>query len=117
VTPPELIAAARALVDEPSVGTRGWWSRGAALLTRQALESQVRIAISRKGADPEQLTFTVQLIVLAEVVPAPLARRAAATWSSLSAATHHHAAEIPASADELRGWLAVVEEMAAVAAD
>lgn len=115
MTPAQLVAAARSLVDEPTAGTAGWWSRGAAMLTRQALESQIRIAISKRGADPEVLTFTVQLIVLAEFVPPLLARRAAAAWSGLSAATHHHATEIPASAYELRGWLEVVEELGSAA--
>jgi hypothetical protein len=38
MTPEELLAAARRLVDRPDAATAGVWPRAAALLARQALE-------------------------------------------------------------------------------
>jgi hypothetical protein len=38
MTPEELLAAARRLIERPDAATAGVWPRAAALLTRQALE-------------------------------------------------------------------------------
>jgi hypothetical protein len=44
---------------------------------------------------------------------ADLAARAGLAWSALRRASHHHAYELAPTVSELRGWLAVLEELVA----
>lgn len=58
-------------------------------------------------------TFASQLIVLRSLVAPDVAKEVAWTWSALSAATHAHSYELPATGDELRRWLDSVDRLAA----
>jgi hypothetical protein len=98
-------------VEQPAPRTAGWWHRAAAILARSALEAKLAILLASRGADPRDITFTAQLILLSEVVPDPLAGRVAATWAQLSSACHQHDEELPPTADELRAWFEAVEEL------
>lgn len=111
MSPRELLAAARRLVDEPEPSTRGLWARAAALLARQALESQTQITLAKQAADLRKANWRAQLLCLQGVTDEHIARRAYQTWAALSAATHHHGYELPPSAASLRGWMHTVEEL------
>lgn len=53
----------------------------------------------------------VQLICLRRYLDDhDLAARTSHAWSALSRACHHHPYELAPTADELQGWLAVVDE-------
>lgn len=87
------------------------WSRSAALLARHALEACVKEAIEARHGTLMRPTFSSQLVVLRTVVSEETAREVAWTWSALSSATHAHSYELPATADELRRWIDVVENL------
>lgn len=115
MTPEALLAAARKLVDAPDAADgfgRGVWARSSAVLARQALEQQVRIALSKAGGALEKTNFTAQLLCLYGVTSNDrIPRVAHYVWSALSHATHHRAYELPPSAKSLRAWFTLVEEV------
>ena len=112
MTPRELLVAARKLVEAPRQVTEGIWSKAATILTRQALECQVAEVLSQRAPGSQAAQFEAQLILLIEVhADRELASRARYTWSALSAASHEPGYELPPAADQLRRWIAVVQEL------
>ena len=92
-------------------------SRGASLITRQALEYAVQQHIEATYGKVGQPSFTTQLIVLEQMSlddPArhAVARRIAWTWSALSSACHAHAYPIEPTSEEVERWIRTVEEFA-----
>lgn len=93
------------------------WSRSAAFLLRQVLEQKLKDIIEKKygkfivcqGESPP--TFSSQLVVLRTLVDKELAAEVAWAWSALSAATHAHSYELPATGSELQRWLETVERL------
>ena len=114
MTPGELLAAARDLVERPAGETAGLWSRAATLLTRQALEAALGQILAKRAPGSQAASFSAQLLVLGDVLDDPgLAARAAYTWSALSRATHQQGYELPAGDKELRRWIETVGEIVA----
>lgn len=112
MTAAHVLAAARQLVETPAAATDGVWGRAAALLARQALEHEVAAVLKKRAPGSQATPFSVQLLVLREVLEdADLAASVAYAWSALSMATHHHGYELPPTAAALRGWIAVVERL------
>jgi hypothetical protein len=111
MTPTELLAAARRLLDRPDAKTAAIWPRAAALLARQALEQGIDAYWRSKGMRLDALGTRPQLICLQAYLPdRELAARANDAWSNLTRACHHHPYDLPASPAELQGWLTTVEE-------
>ena len=92
--------------------TAGLWPRASALLACRALEFTVNQLWERRTLDLQGCSMRVQLICLRTYLgDADLAARAGHAWSALSRACHHHPYELAPTAEELRGWLSVVEEL------
>ena len=115
MSPQEILAAARQLLDRPDSGTSGVWSRAAALLGRQAFEFGLDDHWRSRGMALASLATRPQLICLSSYLPNPdFAARATHAWSALTGACHHHPYELAASPAELRNWLDAVQEALAV---
>lgn len=95
------------VIERRSKELRGVWPRAAALLGRQALET----AIDHVEPSLREATARARLLCLPELVGEDLAHDVAHAWSALSRATHHHAYDLPPTADELLTWLEVVDRM------
>ena len=103
---------ARGMLAHVDSETAGLWPRAAALLGCRALEATMRRLWDRRTLDLQGRSIRVQLICLRTYLgDADLAARAGHAWSALSRACHHHPYELAATAAELGGWLAVVEEL------
>jgi hypothetical protein len=114
MTPRELLAAAQNLLDQPQEGTQGLWSRGAALLLRQALERGMAELLADRTPGAQAATFATQLVVLPEVLgDAALGRRVGWTWSALTCACHAGELRLPPTVDELKRWGEVVGDLVA----
>ena len=96
-TPDELLMQARLLASRGIGNLGSTASRGAALLGRAALEE----ALFGLFGELRQLSGRAMFLVLPNVFPREPARRAAFAWGRLSAASHHHAYEMPPTAEEL----------------
>lgn len=107
------LAQAHTMLERGSDVTAGRWPRAAALLARQALEEQVARWCSELSPEVAHVSRRAQLLCLSSVVEPGFARDAAHVWSALSNACHHHAYELPPTADELRGWFEVVDRLIA----
>jgi hypothetical protein len=107
VTPEELLAAARRLVERPDAATAGVWPRAAALLARQALE----LGLARLwAAKPSAAGLTgcpmrSQLLSMNVYLDEDVAARAAYLSAELSRACHYHSYELAPTAAELTRWL------------
>jgi hypothetical protein len=113
MTPDELLAAARDLINRPDAATAGVWPRTAALLARQALEGSIDEVWARR---PDTVavaacSMRTQLTCLAAYIDPVLAARAAYVWAALSNACHHHPYELAPTAAELTGWLDEVRQL------
>ena len=111
MSPGELLAHARALLQEETLSPSTSWSRGAAFLARQALEGAVRSVLERRYTLDRRATFRAQLLALRAVMDEELAAEVHFTWASLSRATHHHAYALPPTVGELDRWMEVVERL------
>lgn len=118
MTPQEILAAARHLLDRPDSGSSSVWSRAAALLARQAFELGLDDHWRSRGVALASLSTRPQLICLASYLAnADVAARATHAWGALSRACHHHPYELAVSPAELRNWLDAVDAaLAAMAA-
>ncbi len=108
MTATELVAAARRVLvaDEPA--TRGLWSRIAAHLARQALETAVAEYWDHRSPGLSSANMRTQLICLRGWRgDTAVCRRLAFVWSALSEATHGRGGQ-PGRAD-LESWLDAVE--------
>ena len=114
MTPYELLAAARRLVELPACETEGVWARASALLGRQALEAALHDILVARAPGAQTTPFTTQLLLLRVLhEDKELAARIAYTWSALSRATHFQGYELPPTADALRAWLTSVDALLA----
>lgn len=110
--PRAVLGLARGMLGRADPDTTGLWPRASALLGRRALEFTVQRVWERRTLDLQTCPMRVQLICLRTYLgDADLAARAGHAWSALSRASHHHTYELAPTAEELRGWLSVVEEL------
>jgi hypothetical protein len=107
MTPQELLAAARTLMQRPDAPTAGIWPRAAALLARQAIETAMADlwASQRQAAGLSGSSMRSQLLCLTAFLDRGTARRAAYLLAALSEACHYHPYELAPTAAELVGWL------------
>lgn len=110
MTPAELLASARHLIERPDAATVGVWPRTAALLARQALEAAVdaQWAATSETAGMDQAAMRSQLICLPSYADRAVARQVAFTYAALSGACHFHPYELAPTAAELSRWIADV---------
>lgn len=111
-TPSDLLSTARQLLERPETAASGLWPRAAALLGRQALELLLRALWRRQAPGTEACSMRAQLICLPSYLEPELAGRVGYAWAALSGACHQHAYELAPTANELKRWLRVVEELA-----
>lgn len=123
MTPAAMLAAARAVLRDPSPAASGGWPRMVAVLTRQALE-QALSEFWAAGPDTAALrhcTRRTQFACLPFYLPVGVAREAEYVWAALSEACHYHAYELAPTAGELTTWLdavaGLIESMQAGRAD
>jgi hypothetical protein len=110
----ELLRMARTLLDHADPDMAGLWPRASAVLAGRALEAGMGRVWERQRLGLAGCSMRVQLICLRSYLGDPdLAARASHTWSALRRACHHHPYELGPTAAELRGWLAVVDELVA----
>lgn len=107
MTPHELLAAARSLMQRPDAPTAGIWPRAAALLARQAIETAMAElwASQRQAAHLSASSLRSQLLCLTAYLDRGTASRAAYLLAALSQACHYHSYELAPTAAELVGWL------------
>jgi hypothetical protein len=107
MTPHELLAAARGLMQRPDAPTAGIWPRAAALLARQAIEVAMEEmwASKRQAAELSGSTMRSQVLCLTAYLDRGTASRAAYLLAALSQACHYHPYELAPTAAELVGWL------------
>jgi hypothetical protein len=113
MTPADLLAAARQIVERPSATTAGLWPRAAALLARQALESALdRLwESSPETAGLARCTMRTQLTCLPAYLDPAAAHQISYAWASLSDACHYHPYELGPTAAELARWIHAVDEL------
>jgi hypothetical protein len=107
MTPHELLAAARALMQRPDAPIAGIWPRAAAFLARQAIEAAMAEiwASKRQAAELSGSSMRSQLLCLTAYLDRGTASRAAYLLAALSQACHYHPYELAPTAAELVGWL------------
>ena len=107
MTPDELLAAAKDLMQRPDTLITGIWPRAAALLARQALEAAMADLWASKpqAAEMSSCPTRSQLLCLTAYLDPVTARRAAYLYATLSHACHYHPYELAPTATELTGWL------------
>ena len=111
---PEVVTAARNLMDRTDPATAGLWPRATALLARQALESALDDFWKVRSPGMEQCSMKAQLLCLLHFLgDEELAERVSYAWAGLSGACHQHPYELPPTSAELLGWLGTVDELVA----
>ena len=107
MTPADLLAAARDLLERPQGADVGGWPRAVALLTRQALENAIDEfwKASTTTAGLCDCTRKTQLTCLPAYLEPCLARDASYTWAALSSACHYHQYDLAPTAAELSRWI------------
>jgi hypothetical protein len=107
MTPDELLAAGKGLMQRPDTLITGIWPRAAALLARQALEAAMAElwASKRQAVEMSRCTMRSQLLCLTTYLDPGTASRAAYLFAALSHACHYHPYELAPTATELTGWL------------
>ena len=114
MTPVQILAAADALARPGRSGRVHGWPRVVAVLARHAIEEALRQYWALREPGMEHCTWHAQLLCLtAYLSNRELAREAAAAWSDLSRACHHHPYELAPTANELRDLLDVARRFAA----
>lgn len=113
MTPEDLLASARDLIDRPDATTAGVWPRTAALLARQALEAAIdaQWATSSETSGMPHATMRSQLTCLPSYTDKAVARQLAFTYGALSGACHFHPYELAPTAAELSRWITDVETL------
>jgi hypothetical protein len=106
-----LLAAARRMLN-PDPYTAGMWPRGAALLTRQAIECALDVLWRQRAPGVERCSMRAQLLCLGHYLrQGDLAEEVAYAWTGLSRACHHHVYELPPTAAELHGWMEIAQDL------
>lgn len=114
MTPVEILAAADALAKPGQSGRAHGWPRVVAILARHAIEEALRQYWALREPGMEHCTWHAQLLCLPVYLSnRELAREAAAAWSDLSRACHHHPYELAPTANELRDLLDAAHRFAA----
>ena len=115
LTPADLLASARELINRPDALAAGVWPRTAATLARQAPESAVDAhwRASPQTAAMTRATMRSQLICLPAYLDEQVARQVAFTYAALTAACHYHPYELSPTAAELTSWIADVGALVA----
>jgi hypothetical protein len=116
MTPEELLAAARRLVERPDAVTAGVWPRAAALLARQALEAAMAAlwAARPQSIGLSECSMRSQLLCLTDCLDQDTAARAAYLFAALSRACHYHSYELAPTATELTRWLKETADLVAL---
>ena len=109
--PVVLIDLARSTIQDSRPELIGIWPRAAAILARQALETALDQFWLNVAPGVQDASARAQLICLAEYIAPELASRIRYTWYGLSVACHHHAYELPPTAEELRSWLSDITSL------
>jgi len=105
-TSAQLLRAAQNLMGKDGSRAKGAWARGAALLTRQAIEASLADLWGQRSPGVARCPARAQLICLpAAGLDADVARQVRHAWSLLSAACHHHPYDVAPSSQELRQWV------------
>ena len=114
MTPVEILAAADALAGPERSSSALGWPRMVAVLARHAIEETLRQYWALREPGMERCTWHAQLLCLPVYLSnRKLAREAAAAWTDLSRACHHHPYELAPTANELRDLLDVANRFAA----
>lgn len=114
MTPQELLASARDLVERPTAETAGLWPRAAALAARRALEESLAEVWARRAPGMRQASARAQLLCLpAYLNDRDLARDVAYAWASLSEVCHARAYGTGPTALELDALFGVVDRLLA----
>ena len=117
MSPRGLLEAARGLLTHPTAETVGLWPRAAAVLARQALETQVTIVLTKWIPGIENANARTKLICLqARMQDRELAERVNHAWWALTTACHHRSYELAPTAVELEKWIQDVEALVSVGA-
>jgi hypothetical protein len=116
MTPEELLAAARRLVERPDAMVAGVWPRAAALLARQALEVAMATlwAARPQSIGLSECSMRSQLLCLTVYLGQDTATRAAYLIAALSRACHYHSYELAPTATELTRWLDETAQLVAL---
>lgn len=113
LSPEDLLAEARRLIDEAPPGTVSVWPRAAALLARQALEGRLERFWWQTAPGVERLNMRAQLNCLRAYASPSLASDFSYTWHALSRVTHHRPYALDPTRDELSSLLGVAERLVA----
>lgn len=113
LSPRELLAHARDLLQRAEPATAGIWPRACALLARQALEATLDDLWAVRAPGLERCSAHAQLLCLTQHLSetGDLPARARYAWTGLSRACHQHPYELPPTVGELNGWMDVVGEL------
>jgi len=115
MTPADVLAAARDLLERHAPARAGGWQRAVALLTRQALEQGIEEfwATDPATAGLREATMKTQLTCLPEYLRPRLAREISYVWAALSSACHYHPYDLAPTGAELAGWIDTVAALLA----
>jgi hypothetical protein len=118
MTPGELLAAARAMLDDHDQTAVGAWPRAVAFLARQALEQALSDLWARTQATAglSHCVMKTQLLCLPAYLEPRLARQTSYIWAALSSACHYHPYDLAPTASELSGWTTAVAGLIAAIA-
>lgn len=119
MTPADLLAAAREVLQRPISATVGGWPRAVALLTRQALEKALEEfwKASPTAAGLSICTMRTQLTCLPTYLDGGLAHDVNYVWAALSSACHYHPYDLAPTAAELTRWIDAVATLLAAIGD
>jgi hypothetical protein len=91
------------------------WPRAAAVLTRQALESQLVVVLGARFPGIQDCPCRAQLLCLQTyLADKDLAGEVAQAWWALTGACHHRLYELAPSASEIAGWMDTVSRFIGV---
>jgi hypothetical protein len=118
MTPADLLAAARAMLEDHDQTAVSGWPRAVAFLARQALEQALSDlwATSQATAGLSDCVMKTQLLCLPAYLEPKLARDTSYIWAALSSACHYHPYDLAPTAAELSGWTTAVASLIAAIA-
>ncbi len=101
-----VLRCAHVMLDQPEPDTATVWPRGAAVLTRQAIETTLDAYWQHTSAQMRFANWTEKwLAAPAYLGRDPVVPAAEYAWSALSEACHHRAYEVGLTEAELRAHL------------
>jgi hypothetical protein len=109
LSPTELLAEARSLLENPSRQAVSGWPRAVALLARMALESALNGYWRARAPGVERLDMRAKLGCTRAYLGPTIAGEISYVWNGLSNATHHRPYELDPTVEELRALLTMVE--------